>query len=215
MIIDIDIGYSKSAPLYQNLNLEVGNSRIINIIGENGAGKSTFYKTLIGSLKPLRGEIPHQIKHHIAIVAPYISMPGELTVKNVLDLLDAEKIQKAQQLYPEITEYIKRFEQQKIKTLSTGQSRIAEIFTMLANEKSFIVLDEAENGLDVRAKRILLDQVKSLAENHVTVFHTSHNLEDVVYLGGAIYILDKYHGKFHLYEGEHTVEQISSFMSQL
>lgn len=62
MNVNISIGYSASDILYEDVELEFKTGEVNNIIGENGTGKSTFYKTLIGELKPLSGTVPLEIK---------------------------------------------------------------------------------------------------------------------------------------------------------
>jgi len=76
--INLSIGYSKTNMLYKDVHLSIETGKIYNIIGENGAGKSTFYKTLLGAIPPLEGNVPVQLKRKIAIVSDYVSLPDEL-----------------------------------------------------------------------------------------------------------------------------------------
>lgn len=92
MNVNISIGYSASDILYEDVELEFKTGEVNNIIGENGTGKSTFYKTLIGELKPLSGTVPLEIKKNIAIVSDYISLPLELKILDIEDFLGNENI---------------------------------------------------------------------------------------------------------------------------
>ena len=90
MNIHVDIGYK--IPLYSDVDITIKKGDIINIIGENGSGKSTFYKTLIGSIPPLKGLIPEEIKKNIATISDYISIPNELKVSDVLKFIGIVKV---------------------------------------------------------------------------------------------------------------------------
>jgi len=215
MNIHIDIGYSKSLVLYKDINMSLSKGDIINIVGENGSGKSTFYKTLIGEIPALRGEVPTEIKKNIATISDYISIPYELLVSDVVDFIGKESTEKIKAKYIDIYQIVMDYKGQKVKTLSSGQRRILEIFSVLASGKSIIILDEACNALDFKNKDIFLTQVKKLAGSGVIIFNTSHNLEDVFYLGGTIFVLSKEKKSIFTYDGEKSVEKLSLFMKQL
>lgn len=214
--INISIGYSKTNMLYKDVHLSIEIGKIYNIIGENGAGKSTFYKTLIGAVPPLEGSVPMELKKKIAIVSDYVSLPDELYVNDILDFVGKQRVKNVKKNYERIYEIADSLKGQMIKKLSTGQKRMLEIFTILSSDKEILILDEACNGLDYKNRDYFLKNIKQLSEqNGVTIFNTSHNLEDVVELGGSMYVLDKYSKRIHLYHGEKTVEQINLFMKNL
>lgn len=214
--INLSIGYSKTNMLYKDVHLSIETGKIYNIIGENGAGKSTFYKTLLGAIPPLEGNVPVQLKRKIAIVSDYVSLPDELYVNDILSFIGKRHVKNVKKNYERIYEIIDSLKGQMIKKMSTGQKRMLEIFTILSSDKEILILDEACNGLDYKNKEYFLKNIKQLSEqNGVTIFHTSHNLEDVVELGGAMYVLDKYSKRIQLYHGEKTVEQINLFMKNL
>lgn len=102
---------------------------------------------------------------------------------------------------------------QRISQLSTGQKRIVEIFTALSAKKSILILDEACNGLDYKNRDFFIKNIKDLVkQNKVSILHTSHNLEDVIELGGTVYVLDKCRKKFYKYTGLMSMDELSSFL---
>ena len=101
----------------------------------------------------------------------------------------------------------------KISELSTGQKRIVEIFVALSTKKKILILDEACNGLDFKNRNFFLDNIKDLVQNNkVSILHTSHNLEDVIDLGGNVYVLDKFNKKFCKYYGNLSITDLRTFI---
>lgn len=214
MNIHISIGYKRSDVLYDiTLSLEKGD--IINIIGANGTGKSTFYKTLIGEIPPLSGVVPSEMKQNIAIISDYISIPQELRVSDLLKFIDTNSLAYMKSNFKNLADIIFPLSSQKIKTLSTGQKRLLEIFTALSSKKSILILDEACNGLDYKNRDFFLNNIQKLAKhNNVIIFHTSHNLEDVIDLGGHVYVLDKSSKSFCKYNEAMSIDALSQFMKK-
>lgn len=126
MKFNISIGY-RQCPLYENVSIEIKEGTIVHIIGENGSGKSTFYKTLLGEVPPLSGEVPNKIINSIAIISDYISLPNELLVKDLLVFIGKEKRQNMKEHYGKLFDVVSHFTNQQIKSLSSGQRRILEI----------------------------------------------------------------------------------------
>lgn len=207
----ITIGYGKKI-LYQDVNVPLVQRGVISFIGDNGSGKSTFYKTLMGITPPISGSIPSTISEKMAIVSDYIHIPEEVTVADILKLIGVKRIEETKEKYEKFHNYIMQYEGQFIKTLSSGQKRILEIYAVLASGKSIIILDEAANSLDFKNRRLFLSQVRELAEGNILFLHTSHDFEDVVYLGGDIYGLFKDTKDIKKYSGEYTVEKLREFL---
>lgn len=190
MELFLDIGY-KDNVLYTDAKITFLEHGIVSLIGENGSGKSTIYKTMMGMIPPIRGKIPNELLQGSAIVSDYVHIPEEITVRDVLDLLGKESVEYVRKNYIKIFDYVLSFKENKVKTLSSGQKRILEIFTVLSTKKKYIFLDEATNALDFKNKQLFLEYVKEISKNDVLFIQTTHNLNDVVYLEGKIYGLFK------------------------
>lgn len=215
MNINISIGYNRSNVLYDNIAISLEKGDINNIIGANGTGKSTFYKTLIGEIPPLSGFVPSDVKENIAIISDYISLPQELLVSDLLKFIDNDNLAYMKSNFKNLADIVFPLYSQKIKTLSTGQKRMLEIFIALSSKKSILILDEACNGLDYKNRDFFLKNIQDLAKhNSVIIFHTSHNLEDVIDLGGHIYVLDKSSKSFCKYNEAMSIDALSRFMKK-
>lgn len=208
--MDIDIGYN-NVPLYKNIKLYIPDHGIISILGQNGCGKSTFYKTLLGIIPPVRGSIENNILNDIAIVSDYVHIPEEVKVKDVFILLGEEKVANTKEKYLDFYKYIESFENQYVRTLSSGQKRMVEIYSILLSGKTILILDEAANTLDYDNKNLLLSQIKKLSEK-ILFFHTSHELDDALNLGGDIYGLFKENRKMIKFEDGYNHENLKKFL---
>ncbi len=188
--IAISIGY-KNHLLYDNISLEFPKNGVVSFIGDNGSGKSTLYKTILGIVPPISGKIPSEITRKSAVVSDYIQLPGEVRMMDIMELLGEKKVKYAKENYSMLHTYIQTIESQLIKTLSSGQKKLIEIYSALASEKKIILLDEASNSLDFKNKSLFLDEVRDLAKKDILFLHTSHDLDDVSFLGGKVYGLFK------------------------
>lgn len=215
MNVNISIGYKANETLCNNVELSFDMGRITHIIGENGTGKSTLYKTLLGELRPLSGHVPVEVKKNIAVISDYISPPPELKVIDILDFIGQKDIDYMKKNFETLTDIIATIKSQKISQLSTGQKRIAEIFMALSARKRILILDEACNGLDYKNRKFFLSNIiKLVKEEKLLILHTSHNLEDVIELGGNVYVLDKNKKEFLLYTGEMSIDKLNLFLCE-
>ncbi len=207
----ITIGYGKKI-LYKDIEIPMEQNGIVSFIGDNGSGKSTFYKTLMGIIPPISGKVPVSVSEKMAVVSDYIHIPEEVMVSDILRLLGDERVEITKEKYGKFHDYIMQYERQLVRTLSSGQKRILEIYSVLASGKTIIILDEASNSLDFKNRRLFLAQVKELASDDILFLHTSHEFEDVVYLGGNVYGLFKNHKEIKKYSGDYTVENLRKFI---
>ena len=209
MELRIDIGYDRKRPLYTDVCLSFVRGDIINVVGDNGSGKSTLYKTLCGSIPPLRGKIPREVADSCMLVSDTIRPPSELLVSDVFDLI-GDSASAIRDAYPQISSVLGPLMGRRIGSLSFGQRRILEIASVLSSSKSILILDEALANLDF-INRLTCIQIVQRLDDQV-VFNTSHDLGDVIELGGRIIFLDRRAHAFVEYEGERTVESLRKFM---
>ncbi|MDR2044793.1 MAG: ABC transporter ATP-binding protein [Clostridium sp.] len=209
--LKMDIGYQNHI-LYEDVRIAVPENGIVSILGDNGSGKSTLYKTLLGIIPPVKGEVPKDLAGQIAVVSDYVHLPEEVTVRDILCLLGPEKVSAAEKNHSDLHSYIMQYQTQGIATLSSGQRRIVEIYAVLASGKKVIVLDEATNSLDVSNRQLFLTYVKKLSEGNILFFHTSHEIHDAVFLGGTVYALFPSARAVRQFTGELTGDSLYRFL---
>lgn len=186
MKINVDIGYP-SHLLFSNVSFDIPSHGILSFIGENGCGKSTLLKTLAGIIRPLKGNVPSKIISGSYMISDSISLPDEVTVGDIMELLGKTKCDFVESNYVDIFQQIKTMKSQTIRTLSSGQKKIVEIFSCLALHKKYLLLDEASNSLDLTNKELLMNAVASISKKDIVVFYISHNLDEILRLDGDLY----------------------------
>lgn len=194
------------------LNLCIPEGSIVGYIGENGAGKSTTIKLLLGLLKADAGriqilgtdikDIKSDQKKNLAYVFEDLYLPGEMTLKQ------AENFH--HQLYGESWKQkeffglIRRFhlsEDKAIKAYSRGMKMQLGMALALSHGAKILLLDEATSGLDPVIREEILDILLEFIqmEDH-TVFISSHILSDIEKI--ADYIAFIHQGKLVFMENK-------------
>jgi ABC-2 type transport system ATP-binding protein len=186
-------------------NVEYGT--VFGFLGPNGAGKTTTLRILTTLLRPSSGSIyifgkdlmknQLEIKKRIGVVSQNPSFETNLTVERALDLygmlwgLKDKKIRKEK-----INEILNTFELESIRNvkndeLSIGQRRRVQVAREFIHEMDLLFLDEPTVGLDPSARRLLLDYIKNQVKMGLTVFFTTHIMEEAEYLCDKIAIIDR------------------------
>lgn len=200
---NLGIRYSGGKKSIAHCSFSVRNGVIFGLLGSNGAGKSTIIKTLSGLVKEFDGEIwifgknvqqEEEIFSKIAYVPQHPCMFSDFTVKENLtffcsmegiDLFDIDK--RVEQLLQ--TFFLKNFEGVSAGKLSGGYRQMLNIAISVILDKQIIIFDEPTAGLDIWAKKKVVEYIKSLKENGKTVIFTTHNLEEAEELCDHVLII--------------------------
>ncbi|MFI3257230.1 MAG: ABC transporter ATP-binding protein [Spirochaetales bacterium] len=180
-------------------NLLLPTKSIIAIIGENGAGKSTFAEVLTGLLKA-KGTVifnAKPIKPKQRTEKSYMVMQDvnrqlfENSVQSEITLgAKKENKERAEQFMQSMD--ISEFKNRHPASLSGGQKQRVAICAAIAAEKEIMVYDEPTSGLDYRGMKNLCDVILSQQEKHATTMIITHDMELI--LGCCTHVL-------HLSEG--------------
>lgn len=190
-----------------SLCLEEG--RITGLIGQNGAGKSTMFKAILGLVKPDAGlirvlgeEVQNmrpQIRSRIGVVLSDSSFGGHMTVKQAAAVL--------RNAYPDFSKeaFLKDCREhrlpldKKIREFSTGMKAKMKVLTALSHDTKLLVLDEPTAGLDVTAREEILDMLRSYMEREGRgILISSHISSDLEGLCDDLYMIHE--GKIIFYE---------------
>ncbi len=172
------------------LNLNVPTGCMVGYIGENGAGKSTTLKAILGLVHPNSGEIKvfgKSLKEHepkimnrIGVVFDDINIPEEMKIKEVAKFCELTFDSWQENVF---NDYLKKFDlplNQKVKALSRGMKMKLSLSIALSHKAELLILDEATSGLDPVVRDEILDILLDFLqnENH-TVLISSHILSDL------------------------------------
>jgi ABC-2 type transport system ATP-binding protein len=187
-----------------HISFQVARGEVFGFLGPNGAGKTTTIRMLTGLARPTAGqarvlgldlgrELP-QIKKRIGVVPEASNLYAELTAfENLLFSMQlygvprGERTQRAEHLLARFRLKDKR--DVPFARLSRGMKRALTIAAALAHRPEIVFLDEPTTGLDVISARGLRGTIGGLHDEDVTVFLTTHYLEEAERLCDRIALL--------------------------
>lgn len=181
-------------------SLEIKPGMITGLIGQNGAGKTTAIKLLLGLIGPEEGnikafgkpvkEMKVEDRRKFGVVLADSGFSGYLMVKDVISVLEG--------LYPAFQKdaflsYCERFQlplDKKIKEFSTGMKRKLQLITALTHEAEVLILDEPTAGLDVIVREEILDLLREYMEQgERSILISSHISSDLETLCDDFYMI--------------------------
>ena len=188
------------------VSFEVEYGKVFGFLGPNGAGKSTTIKILTTLLLPSSGNVEifgmdvtkfsAPIRKRIGVVSQQPSSEANLTVERAMDLYGLMWGLERTKRKEKITEIIESFDLQEIRNikndeLSIGQKRRVQVAREFIHEMDLLFLDEPTVGLDPAARRMLLDYIKNQVKSGLTVFFTTHIMEEAEYLCDELAIINR------------------------
>ena len=187
-----------------HINFAVKEGEIFGFLGPNGAGKTTTIKMLTGLARPNEGsaiinnkDIIRQTveaKKTIGVVTEDSNLYDELTVADNLeftgqlyDVAGSERESRIKKLLSVLGLESKR--DVKFAKLSKGMKRKVTIAAALVHSPSVLFLDEPTTGLDVLSARVLHMMIRELNQKGVTIFLTTHYIEEADRLCDTVAII--------------------------
>ena len=201
----LKIGYTIGHPL-KELTLRIRRGQKIAVLGANGVGKSTFFKTIIGELPPISG------KYVIGkgIMTGYFDQhSGEISLEKRVEEYFGE-------CFPKLTEKEKRqvlgkylFRSQKanmkISDLSGGEKSRLVLAEILESRPNFLVLDEPTNHMDLPAKETM---ESAFAAYTGTMLFISHDRYFVSKIADALLLFEEDGVKYYPFGYEHYLHML-------
>lgn len=188
--------------LLNRLTFDIPKGTIVGFIGENGAGKSTTMKAMLGLMPIEEGEITllgHQVlqgeaeasyKEQIGVVFDECNFPEYLKVKYISKIM--KNIYQTWDDY-KFEGYLKRFalpENKRVRELSKGMKMKLSIAVALSHDSRLLILDEATSGLDPLIRNELLDLFREFIEDEEhTIFISSHITSDIEKIADYVMLL--------------------------
>lgn len=198
-IKNLQFSYTKEEKLLDIPCAELPENGVIAVIGHNGAGKTTFVRSLCGLLKNDKSIIEYKddmLKARKRLDSCYMVMQdvnhqlfGESVLDEILmsmeeeDEAGAESILAALDLLP--------FKEAHPMALSGGQKQRIAIASALASERSILVFDEPTSGLDLRHMEEVAGSIRQLRERGKTVFIVTHDPELILACATHILHIEK------------------------
>ena len=199
---NIDVAYGRAKVLH-DISLELEAGRMVFMAGRNGAGKTTFLKSIAGFMKPLKGTITFLDKNITGLPPEKVALLGiryvfqdkrvfsNLTVRENLELAAypvKEKISTAVEKVMSIYPKMEKFLNLRAGSLSGGQRQILLIGRALVGNPKLLLIDEPTEGLAAGTINDILN-VLSMMKGKVSMIIVEQNLSVVGMLADKVYIM--------------------------
>ena len=203
---DLKVSYNKKNYVLKGITFNVKKGEIFGFLGPNGAGKTTTIRVLTTLIQPT--EVLQQPSYEWSL-----SVEKNIFVYGMLWGIEKRK------LLEKIEKLLKDFDLYDVRKsysadVSIGQRRRLQLARKFVHDFDLLFVDEPTIGLDPIIKRKVLDYLKSITKKGVTIFFTTHNLEEADYIcdrvaiivNGKIQVIDDVENLKRTYEVQKTVE---------
>lgn len=198
--LDVHYGHAK---VLHNIRIHVAQGELVCIVGRNGAGKTTFLKTIGGFMTPSHGTISFQGENMVGLPLEQVALKGvkyvfqdkrvfgELTVRENIELAahpTSESLPEAIQKLVDIHPKMEKLLDSKAKGLSGGERQILLIGRALIGKPQLLLVDEPTEGL---AAKIIASIIAILLgmKAHIAMVVVEQNLSTVSRIADRIYIM--------------------------
>lgn len=206
-IKDISCGYKKTMVI-EDVSFHISEGEVLCLFGPNGVGKTTFFKTLLGLMKPLSGEILlkkqkmcHMDRLAIAKNMAYVPQAHHMAFSfKVIDVVVLGRIAYSNNSKgPTDADYekawaslrllnIQKLGERLYTKISGGERQMVLIARALTQEASILVMDEPTSNLDYGNQIKVMEQIKRLKQLGYAVILTTHSPEQVLLCGDHVII---------------------------
>jgi len=208
-VSNLDVFYGKSQAL-RGVSLRVNEGEIVALVGANGAGKTTLLNAVSGLLRPASGSVEF-LGRRIDRLAPYkvtklgiCQIPegrklfSDMTVGDNLEMgaytseawkRRKETLEQVYQIFPVLKERRK----QSAKKLSGGEGQMVAIGRGLMSSPRLCMFDEPSYGLAPRLLSEVLEVIKRLREQGITIFLVEQNVRRTLEVADRAYVLENGH----------------------
>jgi len=190
----------------QGVNFEVEKGEILSLLGPNGAGKSTTISMLSGLLAPNEGDAcimgysvtkePERAKAHLGVVPQEIALYPDLSAKDNLVFWGKMYGLRGAMLRSSVNDVFNIIglsdrQNDRVSKFSGGMKRRVNLAAALLHKPDVVIMDEPTVGIDPQSRRHILDKVKELNRQGMTVLYTTHYMEEAAELSDHIAIMDQ------------------------
>lgn len=191
-----------------DISFQIHEGEILSLLGPNGAGKTTVISVISTLLRPTQGEVsvgghdvrkePMAVRRLMGVVPQDLALYTDLTAQENLRFWGEMRGLYGSTLRREIVEKLELIgladrAKDYVRTFSGGMKRRLNLAIGLLGNPRLVLLDEPTVAIDPQSRRYILDWVKNMNRQGLTVLYTTHYMEEAQELSHRIGIID--HGK--------------------
>jgi ABC-2 type transport system ATP-binding protein len=209
-LVEVQNLYKRYTPngLYAvaDVSFEIHAGELFSLLGPNGAGKTTAISVISTLLEPTSGVVrvagqdvqrdPMAVRNVIGVAPQELALYDDLTAHENLRFWGEMRGLHGAELAREIDEKLGLIEladraKERVSTFSGGMKRRLNLAVGLLGRPKLLMLDEPTVAIDPQSRRYILDWVKKLREQGVTILYTTHYMEEAQELSDRIGIIDR------------------------
>ena len=189
-----------------DLSFSVAPGETLGLLGPNGAGKTTTMGCIVGLLEPDGGQVAvdglvprsKPVSAMVGYAAQRTGLYRSLPVADNLAYFGGLYGLGGRSLAEAVAKIVDLFDldpltERKVNHLSVGQAKLVHLATAVIHEPRLLLVDEPTAGLDVSARRRVIDRIRRLAAQGTAVIFSTHYLEEADEACDSLVILD--HGR--------------------
>ena len=187
------------------ISFDIKQGEIFSLLGPNGAGKTTTIAVLSTLFHPTSGDAmigghsiikePMAVRNLIGVVPQEIALYDDLTARENLVFWGSMYGLSGRKLKARVDEVLDRVglterSKNRVATFSGGMKRRVNIGVGLLHGPSLLFMDEPTVGIDPQSRRAILDSIKELNQQGMTILYTTHYMEEAEELSDRVGIID-------------------------
>ena len=203
---DLRKTYPGGVEAVRGVTFDVKECEFFGFLGPNGAGKTTTMNMLVNLVKKTSGSIiidgidldknPREIYKRVGFAMQEIGLDETASAREMMELHGRLYHMPKEKIDAQISKLLKLVELEKVadrytSTYSGGMRRRFDLALSLLNEPRILFLDEPTQGLDPHARQLLWGHLRELNQQGMTVFLTTHFMDEAQELCERIAIMDK------------------------
>lgn len=202
-----------------NISFEVKEGEIFGFLGANGAGKTTAMRILCGLSRPTSGEgtvagydirtQQEEIKKNIGYMSQKFSLYPDLKTRENIELYGGIYGLSDSQIASKTATMLKRLDMEEaanmfVRDMPLGWKQKLAFSIAMIHEPKILFLDEPTGGVDPKTRRNFWDMIYEAAEKGVTIFVTTHYMDEAEYCDRVSIMVD---GRIEALDSPHALKE--------
>jgi len=183
----------------RGVDFQVHAGEVVALLGPNGAGKTTAVKLLLGLMQPNTGKVRvfggdpvnPENRMRTGAMLQVARVPETLRVREHIELFSSYYRKPLKGAEVLASAGLQKLSERKFGELSGGQRQRVLFALAICGDPDLLFLDEPTVGLDVEARRMLWDEIRSLVRRGKTVLLTTHYLQEADALADRVAVINK------------------------